>query len=506
MKKQYKIIVVCIIALLGLRVCLSNEKKKENNVLKTSNQKINIAVVADFSNATAINTKVFGINIGFAFQRELDKDSGFVQLLRAMHPASLRFPGGTVANWYHPELPVYGFKAKEIIPSLGGLYNIQSQRSENILYNFIRLCKAVNCGAVFCANMLTGTTDEALFVIDKLKENNIPILGVELGNEYFLMAYRKQFPNAPTYIERVKATALAIRKKYPELRIAAVSGDVVEPKDNSERGKFMRNWSLDLSKENFYDAYVWHFYAGCTNCDQSLYFDSVFVKNLNQMAAYQTQKIYSTGVNFIQLYGKERKLWITEWNVSNEDYLSNTFMQGAYVSEAFLNMIELNAKYNNYIELTNLHAMDGIVNIYKGKQTPVFSIGNDNATVQYFAFKFLASTLTEGVQRGETKLSSTDNAVVKDVICQAFFNKKDNKTYLHFVNRSGKHIALTVKIPATTYIVKSVEADVPYATAGKTSYEKKYPNKVTPIRYIETLSKNNTISIAPYAFGYIEIN
>ena len=108
-----------------------------------------------------------------------------------------------VANWYHPDLPVYGYKAKELLPSLGGLYALQSKRSENILYNFIRLCKEVNTSAVFCANLLTGTTEEVLFVIDELKKNNIPILGVELGNEYCLMSYRKQFPDAQTYIDRI---------------------------------------------------------------------------------------------------------------------------------------------------------------------------------------------------------------------------------------------------------------------------------------------------------------
>ncbi|HNY56182.1 MAG TPA: hypothetical protein PKI86_11160, partial [Chitinophagales bacterium] len=184
-----------MLAIFMLRVCLSNEKKKENNMLQSSAQTVAISVTPDFSKTATVNTKVFGVNIGFAFARELDKDSGFVQLLRAMHPVSLRFPGGTVANWYHPNLPVYGYKAKELLPSLGGLYALQSKRSENILYNFIRLCKEVNSGAVFCANMLTGTTEEALFVIDELKKNNIPILGVELGNEYCLMSYRKQFPD-----------------------------------------------------------------------------------------------------------------------------------------------------------------------------------------------------------------------------------------------------------------------------------------------------------------------
>ena len=504
MMKHYKIIIVSIIALLGLRVCLSNEKKKETSVLKIPAKAVEIAVTTDFTHTVAVNPKIFGVNIGFAFQRALDKDSGFVQLLRAMHPVSLRFPGGTVANWYHPDIPGYGYKSNEIIPSLGGLYHLQSKQTENILFNFIRLCKSVSCGAVFCANLLTGTTEETLFVLDKLVENNIPILGVELGNEFCLIPYRKQFPDALTYIDKIKSTALAIRKKYPTLRIAVISGDAVAPDDNSARSKFMRNWSLDLSKENFFDAYVWHFYAGCTNCDQNKFFDSVYVANLKQMAPYNTNKLYTTGADYVQLYGKERKLWITAWNISNEEYLGNTFVQGAYVSESFLNMIEINATYNDYIEISNLHAMDGMINTYNGKQSPVLSIGNDYATVQYFAFKFLASTLTQGAQRGSVQLKSFNNAIPKDVICQAFTNKEKTKTYLHFINRSGKNTTLYLPAAAKNYTLKAIEADVPYATAGKTMYEKNYPNKVTPVRYKEATVKNNQILLPPYAFGYVE--
>lgn len=504
MNKKYKIIIVTIVALFGLRVCLSNEKKKEDKVIATPQGSTLVTITPNFSKTSTINTKIFGINIGFAFARELDKDSGFVQLLRAMHPASLRFPGGTVANWYHPELPVYGYKANEIIPSLGGLYALQNKRSENILYNFIRLCKAVNCGAVFCANLLTGTTDETLFVLSELKKNNIPILGVELGNEFCLLPYRKQFPDVQQYIAKITATATAIRQKYPELRISVISGDAVSPNDNNARDKFMRNWSLGLSKQNFFDAYVWHFYAGCTTCDQNNFFDSVYVKNLEQLAPYNTNKLYNAGMDFVKLYGQERKLWLTEWNIANNDYLDNTFVQGAYVFENFLYMLELNTKYNNYIELTNLHAMDGLINIYKGNLSPLLTVGNNNATVQYFAFKFLASTLTQAVQRGENTYLIQDNTTPKGIICQSYINKTSNKKYTYFVNRTGKNVELKLISTASKISINAIEADVPYASAGKTSYEKNYRYKLQPVRYRQETIATNKVMIAPYAFGYLE--
>lgn len=504
MRKRYKIIIVSVIALFMLRVCLSNEKKKETNMLQQSATVVAVSVTPDFKNTSAaVNTNIFGVNIGFAFARELDKDSGFVQLLRAMHPASLRFPGGTVANWYHPNLPVYGYKASELLPSLGGLYALQSKRSENILYNFIRLCKEVHCGAVFCANLLTGTTEETMFVIDELKKNNIPILGVELGNEFCLLPYRKQFPDVKTYIDKVKGTAIAIRKKYPDVKLAVVSGDVVPMSAMDGRSRFMRDWSLGLSKENFYDGYVWHFYAACSECDKDTYFDNIYSRNLNELAPTKTNKLYNSGADFVQLYGKSRKLWLTEWNIANGEYLDNTFTQAAFVSENFLNIIDLNTRFGNYIELSNLHAMDGLINVYKGKQKPILSNENDNATVQYFAFKFLASTLTSDTYKGNASVTSMDTSVSKNFLCYAFVNKKENKTYVHFINRSGKKVQLTINAKSSSFQLTSIDADYPYATAGKTTYEKNYPNKVKPVTYREEKFTKNTVMIAPYSFGYI---
>lgn len=507
MKQQYKIIIVVVLAVLMLRVCLSNDKKKEDNLISSSSESVSVKVIPGNQLFGApVNPGVFGINIGFAFKRELDKDSGFVQLLRELKPQSLRFPGGTVANYYHPNLPVYGYKKEEIPFGLGTLYMEQTRRDENILYNFIRLAKSVNAGVVYCANVYTGSTKEILFVISELKKNNIPIMGVELGNEFSLMEYRKKFPEAKVYIDKIKATAKAIRLKHPELRIVVIGGDGVAPNDNTARGKFMRGWNQDLSKENFFDAYTWHPYADCPPCDKEAYFDNLYLKNIEALAPYRTNYLFNLGKNMMQIFGQQRKLWLTEWNLGNLNFLDNTFLQGAYVMENFLNMIELNTRFDNYFEVSNLHSIDGLISVQKGKLTPVMNNGADNATVQYFAFKYLSNALNSSVIRASEQIETSDTEVKNGLVCQTYFDKINNKTLLFFVNRSGKKLTLTCSFPNYASIhIQAVEADVPYATAGKTYYEKDYPNKLKPIRLKNEQLESNTIQLAPYAFGVITI-
>lgn len=507
MKHKFKIIAISIVALLIVRVCLSNEKKKDDAIKLNSTKnliKVNITSTLN-TKSIPVNSKVFGVNIGFAFATELDKDSGFVQLLRAMHPTSLRFPGGTVGNFYHPNLPVYGFKANEIMPGLGSLYNQQSKRSENILYNFIRLSRAVGSGAVFCANLLNGTTEETMFVLDELTKNNIPIHGVELGNEFVLLPYREKiFTNANVYTQKVKATADAIRAKYPHIKIAVVAGDDVPENDNNGRSRFMREWNQTLSKQSYFDAYVWHYYPNCETCDKNSFFDSISLLNLQQLAPFRTKKLDYASNRFRKYYGDNRKLWITEWNVGNGKFLESTFAQGAFVYEQFLNIIDINTKNNNLIEITNLHHLLALINTNKNKQTPILYKENYQATIQFFAFKFLATTLDSTVCRAAEQITCTNKLVKDNFVCNTFYKKTDKTTYLHFINRSGKPIELTVNAPQNSPLnIVSVDANVPYASAGKTFFEKDYPNKLTPIKLRNEMLNKNTISIAPYSFGYI---
>jgi hypothetical protein len=504
MPKRYKLLLVAVIAVGMLRICLSNNTKNEKDILPVTGAAVAVRVTPDISVPAPVNRDIFGINIGFALKRELDKDSGFVQLLRDLHPASLRFPGGTVANYYHPQLPVYGYKIGEIPPSLGGLYMEQSKRSENILFNFIRLCKLTGAKAVFCANVLNGTPEETLFVIDQLKKNNIPILGVELGNEFCLMEYRKQFPDANAYIRKISSTVAAIQKAYPDIRLVVIAGDGVPPKEMNARSKFMRAWNTVLAKQHFYHAYAWHPYQDCPGCDKEEYFDNLYVKNVNALAPQRTNFLYQLGMNLASIYGPERKLWLTEWNIGNLNYLDNTMMQGLYVSEYFQTIIGLNARFNNYIEVTNLHSIEGLITPQKGKLQPLLVKGIDVASVQYFAFKFLSSTIDGNTFKARESVECADTSVSKNFVCFTYVHKKENKTYVHFVNRSGKRVELAVHAkPKAAMELHAIESDYPYATAGKTYYEKTYPGKLKPVRYREEALSANAVSIAPYAFGYI---
>jgi hypothetical protein len=107
----------------------------------------------------------------------------------------------------------------------------------------------------------------------------------------------------------------------------------------------------------------------------------------------------------------------------------------------------------------------------------------------------------------EELVTCKDTAVAHNFIAKAFYNKKNNMTYLYFINRSGSKVQLN--LGSGIQLVKhihAVEAIYPYATAGKTNYEKIYPAKLNAITLREGVIESSRISLAPYSFGYIEYN
>ncbi|MBK9330067.1 MAG: hypothetical protein IPM95_12360 [Sphingobacteriales bacterium] len=63
---------------------------------------------------------------------------------------------------------------------------------------------------------------------------------------------------------------------------------------------------------------------------------------------------------------------------------------------------------------------------------------------------------------------------------------------------------MTVNAPVKSRVLlRAIEAEFPYATAGKTYYEKDYPDKLKPVSYRDELLNSKTVTLMPYAFGYV---
>jgi hypothetical protein len=174
-------------------------------------------------------------------------------------------------------------------------------------------------------------------VIDRLKKENIELLGVEMGNEFNLAGWRIVFPNAQAYVNKAKSFVAAVRAKYPDLPIGLVAEGLFLDELHTKRNQFMHEWNKTLSSVDF-DAYIIHAYFPVN--DKQPQFDDIYLKSKEMSNPYYKNYTPRLLEYFNSLEnGKSKKIWITEWGIFNP-YIGNTFFQAAFVGQFLNNIIE----------------------------------------------------------------------------------------------------------------------------------------------------------------------
>ena len=168
----------------------------------------------------------------------------------------LSFPGG-FGNFYHLDGIGYGIKLDEIkkyhkdsktktVVNLQKIIN-KKNHQENYIYDFIEMVKKTGSSVIYDANVISSNPKEILQIIKLFLDNDIKLLGVELGGELSNRSY-SHFMNIEKYISLAELYANSIREVYKDIPIAVVAAP------NNRGSSRLENWNNKLAKEEFYDA------------------------------------------------------------------------------------------------------------------------------------------------------------------------------------------------------------------------------------------------------------
>jgi len=320
--------------------------------------------------AQNVKEKIFGFATSNTFTYCDVTDTSFLNKVIAIHPKLLRFPGGAVGNFYHYGGKGYGFDFSEIdqyhdgkLPKRArGLDNSRRKKNQQQDYieDFIILAKKTNAKTVLVANLFIDN-DDILLMIKKLTENNIEVVGVELGSELSNRSYFTKGYTIDEYVIAAKKCSDKIKGKYPNLRTAIVAAPLVNKKNHRHSV-----WNDKLSKLNFYDAIIIHSYAKVTK-GKDRYGQMISEENEggNRTEAFDIYK--NRAIDYlVSQYPKEvnayegifnKPVWITEWNLQISRTTGNTLLQSLFVAQYFLELFsnpDLSA-----IELTTYHNLGG---------------------------------------------------------------------------------------------------------------------------------------------------
>ncbi len=297
-----------------------------------------------------LSPPLWGYNAANLFYNVSGSEAGLRSMLAEMGTRVLRFPGGTLANFYHPDEKGYGLQQADVELVKGtNMYKSMSrsvQREKaagngvDPLEGMIALAKATGVSVLYVANIFSGTDQEVLGVLRRLKNAGVAIAGVELGNEHYLRAYQRKFPDVQSYLKRAEVTAKAVRNEFPSIPLGIIVAPPPELKgaqgDNAER---IDDWNARAAASTFADALVLHTYAMPKGCDEAGGEAALFTCMNASSIDYSQSRLPIAIQDLASLGGGRKPVWITEWNLHAVfEHFGNTLLQGLFAADMMLHM------------------------------------------------------------------------------------------------------------------------------------------------------------------------
>ncbi len=144
------------------------------------------------------------------------------KILNRVRPAVLRFPGGTIANWYNYETDMYQLPAT---PEGCHLFNaIQWHNNAGHKFGFdgfATVCRDNDIAASLVFNVLQDSPEKCAARLKDRKARGLNIKWVELGNENDTPTQRgPQLKTVQDYIRLTKPIVKALKAVDPDIRYA----------------------------------------------------------------------------------------------------------------------------------------------------------------------------------------------------------------------------------------------------------------------------------------------
>jgi hypothetical protein len=147
------------------------------------------------------------------------RDPSFVRAVAGLRPATLRWPGGTVANYWDWERGWF-VDGVDLPPHYAHL-RVKVEPFDD----FLAAARVAGAVPVFVLNLLHSDLGSQLRMLRHARRAGVPVRYVELGNEYYLSdhpAYVERFPDGAAYGAEATRWAEAVHAEFPRVEVAAV--------------------------------------------------------------------------------------------------------------------------------------------------------------------------------------------------------------------------------------------------------------------------------------------
>ena len=445
----------------------------------------------------------WGLNSSGTFTTAPSNEQELWDKTNQLNPDVLRFPGGTISNFYHPSALGYGLVQSEINTVTGSSvysrmissYNeeleaiAEGRVTQNHRFDMITLAQGTGSKVMFCANILTGTVNQCMTALNTLVNAGVEVVGVELGNEMYLNAYSGSYPTVQDYLTDAQPFSTAIKAQYPDMPVALSAFPPAVLKGSGPYvSQRINTWNNALAAATWADAMALHCYPRIDDDCPQTGVTSHFACAVPFAGEYATLDMDSALRYFEIIDGRD--VWVSEWNVDGPwSHYGNTLFQALYCAEMFSTM----SKHISVTQsvLHNLLSFDAGFNVVQRNQGPVY-----DAMVNFHTMQALTPMFRDG-----NKLQSHTITGSSGVYAQAFKNNILNKQNLLLVNRSGTAITLGgLQLPAV--------AGTAWVVGGTDVAEGTAPNDIRNYGNVAlqtlALTDVHTLTIPAYAVAMVE--
>ena len=293
-------------------------------------------VPADKSCKIALNTAdkrqfptdLFSVNSHFVWASSGWEDATLRSILKTELPLrNLRFPGGTVGNFY--DWQTDGFYGDEY-----SFKSVSRKKAYDDGFTFgfsdyASLCKEIGATSTLMFNVIEDSPSKAAQRLQNRIDAGLDIAVIEMGNENFFsdqamgnIADVDGEASVTAYITHTKSMASALKNVDPSVQVAV----------NIDRHSWDGEWDSTLAQEKYYDATIVHPYVKVSG----FLFGEASAKEY--LSAYNKAKENLT--NYQRVFGTT-PLYCTEFNVLSDGIPCN-FLQVLSLGDVIFALLEGN--------------------------------------------------------------------------------------------------------------------------------------------------------------------
>ncbi len=312
---------ILFILLLETTSCINNKKsnlslaQKKQFSTQSNTQELSIATLSPSIRSFSPNYVCSNVN---SLRVKSWDNQKFWNSVNKLNLRTIRIPGGAESNywnWQKGGLIEDINNLPEGLPHF--LSNKDRQYTASKLQDFSAEFKTNGLTPVFALNMLTSNLKSQLKMLQTARDLGLPVKYVELGNEFYFGTknYRKMFPRPENYAKTANQWISAIKKEFPEAKIAVI-GVGSRGKNRSSRD-YQWNEEIIATSLPLADAITIHKYPsnGLVNRKISTEKYPYFLKEDVPLILGEPFKSWYKTSNTISDFPENKKIWVTEYNL-----------------------------------------------------------------------------------------------------------------------------------------------------------------------------------------------